>query len=143
MSKYTLLQNVVRFAEKHSDDPRTKVGACLVHDHKHTVGANRFYSLPENKTKEEVVNDRELKLQYVTHAEVDALSNCDNAKDGTLYVNYVPCDKCAKRIIESGVKKVIALDHSDDLAMVERWGKYWEIGRQMFRENGIELVEQK
>src|ERR1700675_3958821 len=100
---YTLLQNVIRFAKKYSDDPSTKVGACLVVDGKHSFGTNRFYSLPEGKSKEETLATRELKLAYITHAEVDAITAAGNTAGGTLYVNYTPCDKCAQRIAAAGI----------------------------------------
>ena len=138
---YTLLQHVVKFASKHSDDPGTKVGACLVVNGKHTFGTNRFYTLPDGKTKEEVLANRDLKLAYITHAEVDAITNSSNTTGGTLYVNYVPCDKCAVRIAAAGIVKVIAIDHSAETDLFNRWNKYWIIGRQVLRENNIELVE--
>ena len=138
---HVLLQHVVRFAAKHSDDPGTKVGACLVNGKKHTFGTNRFYALPEGKTKEEVLADRNLKLQHITHAEADAINLSGNTAGGTLYVNYIPCDKCAQRIADAGIVKVVAIDHSSETELVARWNKYWVVGRQILRDKGIELVE--
>ena len=138
---YTLLQHVVRFARKHSDDPGTKVGACLVVNGKHTFGTNRFYALPEGKTKEETLANRDLKLAYITHAEVDAIANSSCTVGGTLYVNYIPCDKCAARIAAAGIVKVVAIDHSDEVDLIARWNKYWVIGRQILHDSGVELSE--
>ena len=137
----TLLKHVVRFAQKHSDDPGTKVGACLVVGKNHTFGTNRFYSLPEGKTKEEVLADRNLKLTHITHAEADAIQLSPVTKGGTLYVNYIPCDKCARRIAEAGIVKVVAIDHSDETELVARWNKYWVIGRQVLSDAGVQLEE--
>ena len=138
---YTLLQNVVRFANKHSDDPSTKVGACVVANGNYVFGANRFHALPEGKTKEEVVADRALKLQYITHAEVDAIERSNHTVGATIYVNYTPCDKCAKRIAEAGIRKVVSIRPTDP-TLIERWSKYWVIGQQVLREHGVEFVEE-
>ena len=129
--KYTLLENVVRFAKKHSDDPGTKVGACVVSNGSHTFGANRFYSLPNGMTKEEVLINRELKLKHITHAEVDAIEHADNVKGATIYVNYTPCDKCARKIAEAGIVKVVSMKMTDP-ALIERWTKYWVLVRFRF-----------
>ena len=136
----TLLHHVAKFARKHSDDPNTKVGACLVADGKHTFGANRFYALPEGKTKEEVLANRELKLAYITHAEVDVITRSGKTEGGTLYVNYTPCDKCAMHIAAAGIVKVVSIKPTDP-ALIERWSKYWVIGQQVLRDNGVEYVE--
>ena len=143
LMSYTLLQNVVRFANKHSDDPSTKVGACLVLDGKHTFGTNRYYSLPDGKTMEEVNADRSLKYAYITHAEADAITIAGATAGGTLYVNYVPCDQCAMKIAAAGISKVVAIDHMDEVDLAARWNKYWVIGRRILQENGVELVEIK
>jgi deoxycytidylate deaminase len=138
---YTLLQNVVRFASKWSDDPGTKVGACVVHEGSFTFGANRFYALPEGKTKEEVVADRNLKLAWITHAEVDALSHAPKTEGGVLYVNYTPCDKCAARIADAGIKKVVA-PRMTDLDLIARWSKYWVVGQKVLADRGVQFVEE-
>ena len=137
---YTLLENVVRFAEKHSDDPSTKVGACLVVDGTYTFGTNRFYALPEGKTKEEVLADRPLKYAWITHAEVDAIEHAPKAVGGVLYVNYTPCDKCALKIAAAGIAKVVAIKPTDP-ELIARWSKYWVVGQQVLRDNGVEFVE--
>ena len=141
MSKYRLLDHVVRFAEKHSDDPKLKVGACVVVGHSHTFGTNRFYNLPEGKIKEEVVLDRNLKLQYITHAEVDAITHSSNAKGGIIYVNYTPCDKCAQKIVDAGIKKVVSVKQTNQ-AVIDRWLKYWIVGQEILKNGGVEFVEE-
>lgn len=139
--RYKLLENVVRFAEKHSDDPMVKVGACVVNGTNHTFGANRFYSLPEGKTKEEAVSDRALKLEYITHAEVDAINQAGQVAGATMYVNYTPCDKCAQKIVDAGVKRVVSVKMTNQ-AIIDRWEKYWVVGRTILSKGGVEFVEE-
>ena len=138
---YTLLQNVVRFAQKHSDDNGTKVGACLVSGGKYTFGTNKFYHLPEGKTKEETLADRTLKYAYITHAEVDAINRATTTVGGVLYVNYTPCDKCAQAIVDAGIVKVVAVRPTDP-ALIERWTKFWVLGKAVLRDGGVEYVEE-
>jgi deoxycytidylate deaminase len=139
--KYTLLQNVVRFATKYSHDPIVKVGACVEVEGKKTFGTNRFYRLPEGMTKEEVVKDRALKLEYITHAEVDAITLAKEVNGGCIYVNYTPCDKCAQKIVESGIKKVVAMKVTEP-EVIAKWSKYWVVGQQILKDGGVEFVEQ-
>ena len=139
--KYRLLDHVVRFANKHSDDPGTKVGACLVVSGRYTFGTNRFYNLPEGKTKEETLADRSLKLAYITHAEVDAIQHAGATEGGVLYVNYTPCDKCAERIAQVGIRKVVAVKPTDP-DLIARWSKYWVVGQAVLAANGVEFVEE-
>jgi deoxycytidylate deaminase len=50
-----------------------------------------------------------------------------------------PCYKCAKAIIQSGVKRVVCQYLFSD----EKWDKEFEISKQMFEEAGVEYVEIK
>ena len=141
MAKYTLLNNVVRFAAKYSDDPRLQVGACLVSGKQHTFGTNRFLSIPDGYTKEQLVADRELKLKHITHAEADALLKSNSAEGSTIYVNYTPCIGCAQKIVAAGVKAVVVSKCADE-AVALRWKASWQEAIDLFAANGVEYSEQ-
>ena len=143
MSEYRLLDEVVTFAKRYSDDTSTQVGACVVIGDKKIFGTNRFYSIPEGESFETLNADKAKKYAHITHAEVDCINNAGDCRGGTLYVNYVCCDKCADAILQAGIVKVVAIDHMDDLDMVARWNKYWIIGRATLRANNIQLEEVK
>lgn len=52
-----------------------------------------------------------LTLPYVLHAEANAITKIarsgNNSDGATLYVTDAPCIKCAKLIIQSGIKRVV------------------------------------
>jgi dCMP deaminase len=86
-------------------------------------------------------NDRDLKLNMILHAEVNAilfaevpLSNC------TIYTYpFPPCCRCAAQIIQSGIRKVIAPKPSESL--VERWSIELDIATNMYKDAGVTLIE--
>jgi deoxycytidylate deaminase len=141
MANYTLLNRVVEFAATNSDDPSTKVGACVSIGNREVFGTNRFINLPEGVTKEMALATRELKYQYITHAEVDAITLSGDCKGATLYVNYTPCDKCALVIAAAGISKVVAVKPTDP-TLIERWSKYWIIGQAALAEAGVTYSEE-
>lgn len=91
---------------------RLKVGSLLL-----TV--NNEVLIGYNGTPSGFDNVCELPGQNVTdpitlHGEANAMSKAEQStlslKNGTLFVTNVPCIECAKRIIQSGVKRVFYLD---------------------------------
>lgn len=91
---------------------RLKVGSLLL-----TV--NNEILIGYNGTPSGFDNVCELPGQDVTdprtlHGEANAMSKAEQStlsiKNGTLFVTNVPCIECAKRIIQSGVKRVFYLD---------------------------------
>jgi dCMP deaminase len=52
--------------------------------------------------------DKETKYLFVAHAERNALDNAPLSVEGcTLYSPLLPCNECAKAIIQSGIKEVV------------------------------------
>lgn len=97
-----------------SKDPSTKVGAVIARDnHIVSLGFNGFP--PKIPDKEEWLNHRETKYQFVIHAEMNAIFNAQsNVKDCTLYLSPLfPCPECAKNVVASGISRVVALVDMD------------------------------
>lgn len=119
-----------------SKDPRTKVGAVIVDDKKRvvSVGYNGFpRGVSDSMDRYE---DRPTKHLFVAHAERNALDNAPLMVEGcTLYVPLLPCNECAKSIIQKGIVAVVTYkpDREDNFN--------WDITRQMFREAGVVLLE--
>lgn len=143
MLKTDLLNLAIRYAESNSDDKSTKVGAALAVNNDIVLGANRFKSqLPEGHSIDSLnlKENRPLKLQYITHAEVDAIENNGGAANGaTIVVNYCPCINCATKIISAGIKHVVIQYR------YETPDSYWyadhQTAKQMFVDNGL-IVEE-
>ena len=53
----------------------------------------------------------------------------------TIYVPLLPCNECAKSIIQKGITKVVTYEPERDGA-----GFNWDITKLMFSEAGVELV---
>lgn len=119
-----------------SQDPSTKVGAVIVDSKKRVVslGYNGFPRGVSDTVKR--YEDRETKLLFVCHAERNAIDNAPNSVEGcTMYVPLLPCNECAKSIIQSGIQKVVTYKPTRE----DRFN--WDITRQMFKEAGVNLYE--
>ena len=136
--KYELLDQVVNFAAINSDDIKVKVGACVVGKNNY-FGTNRFVTIPEGYTKDQLLADRDLKLKYITHAEVDAITNAGSDTVGaTVYVNYTPCIDCAKKLVDAGVSCVV-VKNCDDAAVAARWQDSWDLSIAHLNNNGVKV----
>lgn len=121
-----------------SKDPNTKIGAILVRDG--IIISEGFNGFPRGvKDYKDRYDDRKLKYEYVVHAEENAIFNA--ARNGikttgsVMYTSGLPCNECAKSIIQAGVVKVII--HSKYPSMSEKWVESIKITRQMFKESGM------
>lgn len=135
------LSQVEQFAQTYSDDLKVKVGACIEVGESAYFGTNRFLAIPDGHTKQELQENRELKLKYITHAERDALRQLDDQAVGaTIYVNYTPCIDCAQAIALSGIKKVV-VKSCDDAAVRSRWQDSWNQAISLLEDKGVEYTE--
>ena len=108
---------IAKLTAGRSKDPNTQVGACIVSKD------NRVLSCGYNGTPNGFDDDTfpwaregkplETKYMYVCHAEANAIDNFRGYKKefegAKLYVDLFPCNECAKKIIQSGIKEVIYL----------------------------------
>lgn len=126
-----------------SKDPSSQVGSVIIKDkHILTTGFNGF-CMGVNDNKERY-NNRELKYRLVAHSEFNACIIASkfgiSLQNSTMYTQSIPCDSCAKAIIQSGVRTVKTLKNCEEI-----WGKFpnWsdscEITKIMFEEAGISL----
>jgi len=119
-----------------SKDPSTQVGAVIV-DNDHRIISIGFNGLPKGvKDSEDKLNDREEKYNIIVHAEANALMFASKSLVGcTIYTwPFQPCSKCAGLIIQSGIKRVVSVIHTD-----ERWKKNFSIAYDLLREAGVEV----
>jgi dCMP deaminase len=119
-----------------SKDPSTKVGAVIVNDDKQVLGLgyNGFPRGVHDCT--ERYNDRNLKLQFVAHAERNALDNAADVRGATLYSTLFPCTDCAKGIIQRGIRCVVTTQPNE----VQSRRFNFETSKIMFDEAGVELL---
>jgi dCMP deaminase len=115
-------------------DPSTKTGAVLIHNGVCVAtGFNRF---PRRLlTTEERLADREQRLMYTIHAELDCLL-AGGGVPGTLYTYpWPPCAECAKVAIYAGIRRVVSVAPTE--AQVVRWGDSFALAKAMFEEAGV------
>lgn len=120
-----------------SKDPRTKVGAVIV-DHERRVVSLGYNGFPRGVLDDERrYIDRPTKHLFVAHAERNALDNAPHSVEGcTLYVPLMPCNECAKSVIQKGIQRVVTYKPTRDGT-----GFNWDITELMFKESGVELVQ--
>jgi dCMP deaminase len=104
-----------------SKDPSTKVGAVIVDDDQQIVstGYNGFpFCFPDD---EEAYANRDLKLQRIIHAEMNAVMNAKRSVRGcTLYTwPFMTCDVCAKHMLQAGITRFVA--PTTPVEIEERW----------------------
>lgn len=121
-----------------SKDPSTKVGAVIVNDKKQVLamGYNGFPRGVEDTP--ERYADRATKLNFVAHAERNALDNAFTSVEGaTLYSTLYPCSDCAKGIIQRGIKTVVTSKHFYE-AQALRFN--FDVSETMFFEAGVDVL---
>ena len=127
-----------------SKDPNTKVGAVIVGS-KGQILTQGYNGFPRRiKDTDKRLEDRDTKLKYVVHAEMNAIFNATYSGvslDGaTLYVYGLPiCSECAKGIIQVGIKKVVI--QMETISLRPHWEESWLLSASMFREAGVQIFE--
>ena len=125
-----------RYISSWSKDPNAKVGTVLFSKKggNISIGYNGFPMGVEDSA--ERLTDQDTKLEFVVHAEVNALIAAGARAEGsTMYVWGKPiCARCAGPIIQAGVKRVVALaPGSSD----SKWDKSGKTAHEMFLEAGV------
>ena len=118
-----------------SKDPSTKLGSVIVDDKKRVISMG-YNGFPRGVLDlNDRYSDRPTKYLFVAHAERNALDNAPMMVEGcTLYVTLLPCNECAKSIIQRGIKRVITYrPNREDVFN-------WNVTLAMFREAGVEVV---
>ena len=129
-----------KFVSDWSKDPNAKVGAVVVSKRGGAVsiGYNGFPIGVEDTA--ERLDDPELKLELIVHAEQNALISAGPKAEGaTIYVWGKPvCARCAGAIIQAGIKRVVALS-PESIPVNSKWYKTGKISIEMFREAHINI----
>lgn len=129
--------DLAKFISSWSKDKSTKVGAVIIDDKRRIVSTG-YNGLPTSvKDTDERLDDRDLKLKIMVHAEHNAVLFAGRSvEDCTLYTwPFMPCSNCGSMIIQAGIKRVVA-PYSDN----PRWAESFKLCEQIFKEADIELV---
>lgn len=108
---------IAKLTAGRSKDPSTQVGACIVSSDNRVLSTG-YNGAPNNYSDDDFPwaregNPLETKYLFVCHAEANAIDNFRGYKKefegARIYVDLFPCNECAKKIIQSGIKEVIYL----------------------------------
>ena len=105
---------VAKLSGLRSKDPNTQVG-CFIVSQDNKILSMGYNGLPSGCSDDEFPWQREgedplnTKYVYTVHIELNAILNYrgGSLEGAKLYVSLVPCNECAKAIIQSGIKEVI------------------------------------
>jgi len=109
--------SIAKLTAGRSKDPNTQVGACIVSQDNRVLSCG-YNGAPNNFPDEKFPWEREgnpleTKYMFVCHAEANAIDNFRGYKKefegARIYVDLFPCNECAKKIIQSGIKEIIYL----------------------------------
>lgn len=129
---------MARLVATWSKDPSTQVGVVIVDEMRH-VKATGYNGFPRGiEDSGERLCNREVKYQYVVHAELNALLQAGHsARGATLYLFGMgcSCSNCAKHIIQAGIKEIVSYKGE--------WPAHWlrdlTLSWEMLKEAGVVL----
>jgi len=121
-----------------SKDPSTKVG-CVVVGEDREIRSTGFNGFPRGIDDDpERLADREKKYPLICHAEENAIMHAArigvSLKDSTAYVTWPPCSRCARSLIQAGIREVV---YSSNEEIPERWLEDFEISTSMLAEANV------
>ena len=132
--------HLAEFVSDWSKDRSAKVG-CVIVGPDHEVRAIGYNGFPRGcDDHKEDRHERPLKYQWTEHAERNAVFNAarcgTSLKDCVAYIPWYPCADCARSLVQSGVKTIVAVEPNwDD----ERWGKDFRVVKDLLSESGVEV----
>lgn len=133
-----------------SPDPSTQNAALIVIDvfdelHIVSIGNNDFPSGVKPRL------NRPEKYSFIEHAERNAIYEAsreeDSTEGGAMVALWAACADCARGIIQSGIRTLYRHSfysmqgHGNNMADRMSWEASTNIGDQMMREAGIDIVE--
>jgi dCMP deaminase len=127
-----------------SKDTRSKVGAIVLNGSDfspHSFGYNGMPRGCDDFDPERLVAPE--KYYWFSHAEANAIDNAAKLgiplRDCWMVVTLTPCMTCARSIVQSGIRGVVALKPNP--SVYERWKAEFDRSKLLFQECGVELIE--
>ncbi|PLX59746.1 deoxycytidylate deaminase [Sedimenticola selenatireducens] len=119
-----------------SKDPSSQGGAVITDGNRIvSVGYNGFAAGVEDRT--ERLTDRNCKLNLTIHAEENAMIFAKRDLTGcTVYVTHPPCPRCASKLIQEEVGRIVCIAPSEDF--LSRWADDLKLSQEMYQEAGVE-----
>lgn len=125
-----------------SKDPSTQVG-CVVVGPDREIRSTGFNGFPRGiEDSMARLSDREQKYPLICHAEENAIMHAARIgvalKDCIAYVTWPPCTRCARSLIQAGVREVC---FPAKLDIPDRWQDDFRLSLGMFEEAAVTVRE--
>lgn len=128
-----------------SKDRSTKCG-CVIASQDNSVLSVGYNGFPRGVNDDvDSRHERPQKYSYTEHGERNAIYNAARQgialKDSIIYLSGggLPCDDCARAIIQSGIIRVVTLNMPFE-GKGDMWAEKERISKEMFLEAGVEIV---
>jgi dCMP deaminase len=121
-----------------SKDPSTKVGAVIISPNRRIISKG-YNGLPALLPDHDwCYDDRDLKYETIIHGEENAILFAKQDLTGYyLYTwPFLPCSRCASKIIQVGIDRVVA-----PVNTVDRWKKNIALSAESLRTAGVVVKE--
>lgn len=127
---------LARYVASKSKDPSTQVGAVAVGADQEVLETG-YNGLPRGVIDLGGRMQRPAKYLWTSHAEENLVATAarPRLKGTTVYVTHLCCSRCARMLINAGVKRVICGDGTTSMPADE-----FEVAKQMFLEAEVELT---
>ena len=121
-----------------SKDPSSQVGAVITDGNRIvSLGYNGFAAGVEDKP--ERLSNRDCKLNLTIHAEENAMIFAKRDLTGCIvYVTHPPCPRCASKLIQEEVTRVVYISPSADF--LSRWADDLKLSHEMYQEAEVEVT---
>ncbi len=133
--------DLAKFVSGWSRDPNTKVGAIVVSNEGGAIALG-YNGFPAGIEDDERLNDRDLKLDMIIHAEQNALLIAGSrAKEASLFVWGKPiCARCAVLIIQAGIERIVTTHPKDEIDKNSTWYKSGVLALKLFKEVDMKMT---
>ena len=124
-----LCVDVCKMLARRSRATRAKVGSVLWHPDKRTIISLGYNGTPEGSDNQMEQDGKT--LDTVIHAEENVFRKVSwwTSRKCILFITHAPCRRCARQIVNKGVKKVYYLDNYGEPS-----------GIQLLRAAGVHVV---
>lgn len=133
---------LARCVSSWSKDPSTKVGAIIVRPDR-TIASTGYNGFARGVWDiEDRLNDRDTRLHYTIHAELNAILTAHEPVKGyTLYCTLPPCAACAGAIVQSGITSIVIPKDGpyNAKSFSDRWRASFNASRIICEEAGVSL----
>lgn len=111
ISFHDLAIEVAKAASLRSEDQHKKVGCAILNDEGRLLSIGYNGLSPKKNESDTFWSNRDLRREYVIHAEANALSCITRYENPYLLATtLMPCSSCAINIVSYGIKKILYIE---------------------------------